>query len=394
MDFRFTEEQEEFRKTVRDFVKSELKAANFEVTSMGLVAPPSIEFSRKMAQKGWIGLTWPVEYGGKAGSYVDKMIMLEELFKYQAPVGYHFLADRQVGPAIMHFGTDWQKAYFLPGIVKADDGMLFCLLFSEPDAGSDLAAVSTTARKDGDYYVLNGQKVWNSEAHEADFGWLLARTDLDESAPRHMSCSEFILDMTLPGITVRPIINMAGEHSFNEVFLDDVRVHEKYLVGTKNAGFKQIMAQMDYERAGIERLLQNYPIYSELMDHVRRLGPAEKSGDRYAWLKDQLARLEIDQHVGRLLCYYTAWMVDQGQKPTSQAAMCKAFCTQYEQRLNDLAMQIIGPASQIRQESAYSPFAVDLAGCYLWGPSYTLQGGSVEILKNIVALRGLGMPRK
>ncbi len=183
MDFRFNREQEEFRQEVREFVNSELAPRSFSVNSRGLVAERSIEFSRKMAKKGWIGLTWPKEYGGQGRGYVDKMILYEELFRVQAPVGYHFLAERQVGPALMEFGSEWQKEFFLPRIVRADEGVMFCLLFSEPNAGSDLVAVSTSARKSGDYYIINGQKVWTSEAHLADYGWVLAKTHLDKSIP-------------------------------------------------------------------------------------------------------------------------------------------------------------------------------------------------------------------
>ncbi|MFC1895632.1 acyl-CoA dehydrogenase family protein [Thermodesulfobacteriota bacterium] len=390
----FTEEQERFRQEVRDFVQAEIRAGTFTPSVTDLVGTLSQEFSRKMAERGWIGLTWPREYGGQARSYVDKMIMNEELMKVKAPIGYHFAADRQVGPAIMAFGSDWQKEYFLPRIVRADDGINFCLLFSEPDAGSDLANVSSRAEKDGDFYVINGQKVWTSGGHVASYGWMLAKTNPDSSVPKHQTCSEFIMDMKSPGITIRPIINMAGEHNFNEVFFDDVKIHRKYLVGQENAGFKQIMAQMDYERAGIERLLQNYPIYEHLMRHVKEMDKNENGGAFYSWVRDQVAQLEIEHNVGRLLCYYTAWVVDQGRKPSSEAALTKAFCTQYEQRLNDVATKVLGPASQIRTKAKWSAFGGHLATSYLWAPSYTLQGGSVEVLKNIVALRGLGLPRR
>ena len=276
---------------------------------------------------------------------------------------------------------------------SADEGIQFCLLFSEPNAGSDLSAVSTKAVKDGDTYIINGQKIWNSEAHNADWGWLLARTHFDGAIPKHRACSEFIVDMKTPGITVRPIINGADQHSFNEVFFDDVKIEQRYLVGQENAGFKQIMAQMDYERTGMERLLQNYPIYKLLIDYVKQMSKEGDSKAFYCWARDQVAQLEIEHQIGRLLCYHTAWIIDQGKKPSSQAAMAKAFCTQHEQRVNDIATKIVGPVSQIREDAEWSPFPVDLATCYLWGPSYTLQGGSTEILKNIVAFRGLGLPR-
>jgi alkylation response protein AidB-like acyl-CoA dehydrogenase len=390
MRFTFTEEQEKFRQEVRDFLREELEAGNFSTHTSSLVGSLSRDLSSKMAERGWIGMTWPKEYGGQGRSYVDKMILNEELFKVQAPIGYHFMADRQVGPAIMKFGSDWQKEDFLPRIVNAGEDIDFCLLFSEPNAGSDLASVATKAEKDGDYYVINGQKVWTSGGHHASYGWLLAKTDFDSSVPRHLTCSEFILDMRSPGVTTRPIINIVGAHSFNEVFLDDVRIHKKYLVGQENEGFKQIMAQMDYERAGIERLMQNYPIYERLMRHVRQIDRDGGDGGYYLQVRDSIAQLEIEFNIGRLLCYYTAWLVDNDRP------MSSPYCTQYEQRLNDIAMRILGPISQIKGGGQWtpSPFIEDLVEAYLWAPSYTLQGGSVEVLKNIVALRGLGLPRK
>jgi len=153
------------------------------------------------------------------------------------------------------------------------------------------------------------------------------------------------------------------------------------------------MAQMDYERAGMERLVQNYPILEQLKDYVKKMGEEGARPEFYSWAKDQVAQLVIEFSAGRLLCYYTAWIVDQGRRPSSEAAMAKAFCTQYEQRLNDVATKILGPASQIKGNTTWAPIPLDVATSYLWGPSYTLQGGSVEILKNIVAQRGLGLPR-
>jgi len=394
MRFTFTEEQNKFRQEVRDFLNAELKAGTFVERSGGLAEGSSQEFSRKISRRGWIGMTWPPKYGGHGRTNIEKAILVEEFFKVQAPVAYHFLCDRQIGPSIIHFGSEWQKEYFLPRFIRADDNIKFCLLFSEPNAGSDLVNVATTATKEGDFYVLRGQKAWTSSAHEADYGWLLARTKFDSSVPRHESCSQFIVDMKAPGVTIRPIINMAGYHSFNEVFLDEVKVDRKFMVGQENEAFKQIMVQMDYERAGMERLVQNYPIYEKLLNHVKEMGKTQRGDPFYNWARDVVAQLEIEFNIGRLLCYYTAWTIDQGRRPTSEAALMKAYCNQYEQRLNDLSTLVFGPASQIREGSPWALYAGEIADCYLWSPSYTLQGGSVEVLKNIVALRRLELPRK
>lgn len=393
MDFTFTAEQEKFRQEVRSFLEAELAAGTFTIAGNELVGPSSIEFSRKMAQRGWIGMTWPKAYGGQERSYVDKMILFEETCRFHAPIGYHFMADRQVGPALIKHGSEWQKEFYLPRIVKAEENTSFCLLYSEPNAGSDLVSITTSAVEDGDYYVINGQKIWTTFADRSDWGWLLVKTEFDEKVPRHQTCSEFLLDMKTPGVTIRPIINMAGEEGFNEVFLDNVRIHKKYLVGQKNAGFKQIMSQIDYERAGIERLMQNYPVYEELLRYVKRMDRSGTNAAYYSWVRDQIAQVEIEFNAGRLLCYSTAWTIDQGRPATSQAALSKIYCTRFEQRLNDLATRVIGPVSLLRMQPEFSSLAVDVAASYLWGPGYTLQGGTVEILKGIVAQRGLGLPR-
>ena len=274
-----------------------LTPGNFVTRCQGLAESSSQEFSKKFAQKGWIGITWPKEYGGQGRTYVEKAILVEEYMKVQAPVAYHHLSDRQIGPSIIHFGSPWQKEYFLPRFVKAEPGMRFCLLFSEPNAGSDLVNVSTTALKDGEKCIITGQKVWTSAGHVSDYGWLLARTTVDNAVPRHLSCSQFIMPMNLPGVTVRPIINAAGAHSFNEVFFEDVRLDKKYLVGEVNDGFKQIMAQMDYDVSGFDRLLQNYPVFVSLKEYVKEMRTQAK-GSFYEWARDQVAQLEIELNIG------------------------------------------------------------------------------------------------
>lgn len=388
MNFGFTETQRKFREEVRAFLEEELSKGSFRVRSNGWVEGYSPEFSRKVAERGWIGITWPKEYGGQGRSYVDRAIMMEEFLGYQAPIAFHFLGDRQVGPALIHFANDELKKEYLPQIRAGQ--LSFCLLFSEPDAGSDLVSAKTSAREDGDYYVINGQKVWTSGGHRAQLGWLLARTD--PQAPKHKGLSEFIIDMKTPGITVRPLINIVGVHSFNEVFFDEVRIPKRNLVGEKNRGFYQIMAQMDYERAGLERLMQNYPLYMHILDYVKTHQQNGKPLSKKPSIRNSLAQLEVEYSVGRLFCYYVAWVLDQGRIPNLEAAMCKAYCTQYEKRLSDLATRILGPYGQILPGSKGVPLDGEAAECYLWSPSYTIQGGSVEVLKNIVATRGLGLP--
>ena len=392
MDFDFTEGQKSFREEIRQFLNSELEQGNFKPKQNACVDGFSAEFSRKLSKKGWIGLTWPKAYGGKGQSYIDRLIFLEEMLKAQAPIAFHFLAERQVGPALIHFGSDELQKEFLPKIINAE--ISFCLLFSEPDAGSDLVSVRTTAVDKGDYYVINGQKVWTTIGHMADFGWLLAKTNADPNLPKHKTLSEFIIGMRDPGVIVQPLINMAGVHSFNEVFLEDVKVPKKFLVGKKDNGFDQIMEQVVYERAGIERLMQNYSVKEYLLEYVK----TKKKNGRYLWedpiVRNLIATLEIEFNIGRLLCYNVAWIIDQGKIPNYEASLCKVFCTQYEKKLSDVATQIMELYGQLLPGSKWAPYDGIVAESYLWSPSYTLQGGTVEILKNIIALRGIKLRTK
>lgn len=392
MDFSFSSEQKAFQREIQDFLKVELEQESFKPRQNAWIEGFSREFSQKMSKKGWIGLSWPKDYGGRGRGYVDRTILIEEMLKAQAPIAFHFMADRQVGPALIRFGSDELRKEFLPKIANAE--ISFCLCFSEPDAGSDLASLRTTAIEQGDHFIINGQKVWSSGAHLADFGWLLARTNHEASLPKHKGLSEFILDMKAPGVGIRPIFNMAGVHSFNEVFLEDVKIPKNRLVGEKDKGFYQIMQQMVYERAGIERLMQNYPVKRNLIDYAK----TTKKNCRYLSedpiVRNDLAALETEFNVGRLLCYYVAWIIDKGRIPNYEASICKVFCTKYEQKLSDIATQVMGLYGQLLPGSKSALYGGLAAESYLWSPSFTLQGGTVEILKNIIALRGLNLKTK
>lgn len=386
MDFRFTEEQERFRAEVRDFLEEELRKGFFEVQTDSWLGAFSSEFSRKVGERGWIGLTWPKEYGGKGVSYLDRLVYTEEMLRYGAPVAAHWMADRQVGPCIIRFGSEEQKKELLPRIVRGE--IYFGLGMSEPEAGSDLASLKTRAVEDGDEFIIDGQKVWTSWAHHADYLYLVARTD--PNAPKHKGISEFLLDMKLPGITVRPLIDMTGAHHFNEIFFDGVRIPKTALIGEKNRGWYQIAAQLDYERAGIERLMGNYPAYKAIMDYTLE---ARRKGEAVGpMVRHRLAELAVEYEVGRLLCYRVAWVLTQGRIPNYEAAMAKFYCTEWEQRLANAALQILGPYGQLLPGSKGALLKGIMARAYLFSPGHTLGAGTSEVLRNVVALRGLGLP--
>ncbi|MDY6971981.1 MAG: acyl-CoA dehydrogenase family protein, partial [Thermodesulfobacteriota bacterium] len=272
MDFSFTEKQIQLQEEVKAFLEEEKAKGEYEFGANCFLELRSQEFSKRVAEKGWIGVAWPKEFGGQGLGYTERIIVLEEMFRMGAPVALHYLADRQVGPGIIHFGSDFLKKKFLPKILNAD--VSFCLLFSEPDAGSDLANCRTMAVDKGDHYVINGQKVWTTGGHHADYGWALVKTVNDPDVSRYNSFSEIIVDMKSPGVTVRPIINIVGVHSFNEVFFDNVKVGKEYLIGKSGNGFRQIMTNLDYERSSIDRLMQNHVVKDRLLEYVKntRLG--------------------------------------------------------------------------------------------------------------------------
>lgn len=387
MDFAFSQKQEKFRGEVKYFLEEELAKGTFKTKSNGAFPDEgSAKFSRKIAAKGWMGITWPEEYGGAGRSYLDRVILMEELLKVQAPLMYHFFAERQIGPSLMHFGSDELKQEFLPKIVNAE--ISFCLGLSEPDAGSDVGAVSTTAKLDGDYYTINGQKTWTTNAHNADYIWVLVITDPE--GPKYKNLSEIIVDINLPGVTVRPLYNMIGVHCFNEVFFDNVKVHKRYLSGKENKGFYQALSQVDYERAGIERLMQNYPVLKNLRSYVKN----DSSLSSDTLIRDKMAHIETEFEIGKLLCYNVASIIDQGIIPNKEAALSKCFCTRFEQKLGDLATNILGVYGQVMPGFSEIPFDGDMAESYLWNPSVTIQGGASEVLKGIIATRGLGMTFK
>jgi alkylation response protein AidB-like acyl-CoA dehydrogenase len=380
MDFALTVEQQAFRQEIRDFLAREVAPSS--VTEDGWIVGFSREFSRKLGERGWIGLTWPKKYGGQERSYLDRVVLTEELLRAGAPVAAHWLGDRQVGPALLAYGSEEQKAEILPRVTKGE--IVFCLGMSEPGAGSDLASLRTKAVEEGDYFSLTGQKIWTSFAHVADYAYLVARTDVN--APKHKGISEFLIDMSTPGVMVRPLVDITGEHHFNEVFFDNVRVEKKWLIGEKNRGWYQIASQLDYERSGIERLLSNYPLFRDTVRYARERGLTKDP-----LVRNQLAQLHIELDMGRFMVYKVAWLLSQGQVPNHEAAMAKCFCTEVEQRIAQTVSGLLGDYAVLLPGSPAAHLSGRAAREYLYAPAYTIQGGTSDVLRNIMAIRGLGL---
>lgn len=380
MDFALTPEQQAFRQEIRAFLASEVPPD--ATTEDGWIVGFSREFSLKLGERGWIGLTWPKKYGGQERSYLDRVILTEELLRAGAPVAAHWLGDRQVGPALLAYGSEEQKAEILPRVTKGE--IVFCLGMSEPGSGSDLASLRTKAVEEGDYFSLTGQKIWTSFAHVADYAYLVARTD--PNAPKHKGISEFLIDMKTPGITVRPLVDITGQHHFNEVFFDNVRIEKKWLIGEQNRGWYQIASQLDYERSGIERLLSNYPLFRDAVRYAQEQGLTNDP-----LVRNQLAQLQIELDVGRFMVYKLAWFLSKGMAPNYEAAMAKCFCTEVEQRIAQTISHLLGDYAVLLPGSPAARLAGRAAQEYLYAPAYTIQGGTSNVLRNIMAIRGLGL---
>jgi len=383
MDFGFTEEQNKFRQEVRNFLEDEIKKGYWEPACDAWIQGFDPGFSKRVAQRGWIGLTWPKEYGGQGLSYIDRLILTEEMLRYGAPAACHWFADRQIGGSIVTYGTDEQKRELLPKIIAGE--AYIGLGMSETEAGCDLASLQTRAIEDGDNYIINGQKTWTSGGSFVNYFYLLARTDPE--APKHRGISEFIIPADLPGTNRIPMIDITGTEAWNDVFFDEVRVPKKCLIGEKNRGFLQALQQLDYERSGMERLMGNYPLFDAIVQFTKENKLSQKPV-----IRNKLAQLQIEFEVGRLLIYRVALVMDEGRAPNREAAMSKAYSTAFEQRLANAAMEVLGPYGQLVSDSKLAPIRGLAVHSYLGSKGYSLQAGTSEILKNILATRGLGLP--
>ena len=388
MDFGLSEEQRKLRQEVSDFLEEELRQGLWQPSCDAWIMAYDPAFTKRVAQTGWIGLTWPKEYGGQGRSFIDRLILTEEMLRYGAPAACHWFADRQIGGAIVRYGTEEQRGELLPIILKGE--AYVGLGMSEPEAGSDLASLKTRAIEDGDDYIIDGQKVWTSGGSRMNWIYLVARTDPD--APKHRGISEFFFQTGLPGVDVRPIVDITGGVHFNEVFFDSVRVPKKYLIGEKNRGFYQILHQLDYERSGMERLMANYPLFEALIQYAKETKRNGKPLAEEPVIRSKLAQLKIELEIGRLHMYRVAVVMDEGRAPNWESSMSKVYGTAFEQRLASMAMEIAGLHGQLSPESKWAPMSGMAYHSYLSSKGYSLQAGTSEVLKNILALRKFGLP--
>ncbi|MGB5926089.1 MAG: acyl-CoA dehydrogenase family protein [Dehalococcoidia bacterium] len=396
MDFRFTEDEEAFRREVRQWLQEEipqrwieLDPGIWEETEQSWTL--AREFQRKLGEKGWLAPAYPKEYGGLELSHMKRLILAEELAYNRTPISIEEeITVNWVGPSIMLFGTEKQKKDYLTKIAKGD--IIFCLGYSEPNAGSDLASLQTRAVEAGDEYVINGQKTWCSYGHLADYCWLAARTDPDAS--RHEGISIFIVDMKTPGITVRPLINILNRHSFNEVFFDDVRIPEENLVGQKNKGWYQLVIALDFERSSIGYAAGNQRIIEELVKYAKE---STRNGEPLAndpLIRNELAQLVVENEVARMMAYRIAWMFSKGLHPSYESSMSMVFVSEVMRRTANTGMRILGHYGELDRDSKWAVMNARIMRMCLSSLSIGVGGGSNEIQRNIIAIRGLGLPRR
>ncbi|MFK7918117.1 MAG: acyl-CoA dehydrogenase family protein [Ilumatobacter sp.] len=365
MEFTWTDEQIELRQQARNVAREAVERHGRHNDSW--INGFSKDFAKEMAALGWIGMTWPVEFGGGGRDPIDRLIVGEELIAAGAPLAAMWFADRQMGPTLINYGTSDQQAEFLPGMLSGDT--TWCIGMSEPDAGSDLAALATSAVRDGNEFVINGQKIWTSFGESADYCYLICRTDA--SGPPHRGISEIIVPMDTPGIEVRPITDMTTNRHFCEVWFTEVRVPVANLVGVEGAAFKQTMAQLEHERGGIDRLVSNRALYEIAAEHADRTDPV---------VRQEMARIETGYILGRILVTREVLR----QAPAGFSAATKCFCTEHQQTVASFVARSLGPSATLWD---------DIGKGLAYDPAYTIMGGTSNVMRNILGERVLGLPR-
>jgi alkylation response protein AidB-like acyl-CoA dehydrogenase len=346
------------------------------------------EFLKKIVAKDWLKISWPEKAGGFSYSNMEQAIYDERMSYYRAPRSSS-IATGIVAPMLLRVGTEAQQKTWLPRIASGEITMW--LGYSEPGAGSDLGSVRTLAVEDGDDYVLNGQKCWSSGAHKADYSWMIVRTDPD--ARKHRGMSYFIVDNNSPGITMRPVINILGDHSFNEVFLDNVRVPKENLIGEKNKGFYHLMTALDYERVTLVGIGGFRRMFEELVDYVKDNSHNGQPLAQNQSIREKLAEIATNIEIGYMLFWRTAEMLDKGQDPNVESSTLKLMATELARDMAEAAMEILGPYGQLTAPSNWTPIRGMVARGFLESISATIGAGTSEVQRNIIAQRGLGLPR-
>lgn len=336
-------------------------------------------FSEKLAAKGWVAMTWPKRYGGHERSALERYVVLEELLAAGAPVAAHWIADRQSGPTLMKFGTERQKADILPRIAAGK--CFFCIGMSEPDAGSDLAAVRMLARKVEGGYVVNGTKLWTSFGHRAHYMILFCRTD--PASQRQEGTSQFLVDLATPGISIKPIVDISGSHHFNEVHFTDVFLPDDAIIGAPGNGWQQVTSELALERSGPERFLSSFELLVRLVAWLQSRPESQVEPQAEALVGRLVAHLAVLRRLSRSV----ATLLENGENPGLQAAIVKDLGATLEQEMPEVIRHVLALEPMVESPD---PAAAVLAQLILSAPGFSLRGGTREILRGIIA-RGLGL---
>jgi len=388
-------EEAAFRKEVQEFIDKEAPklgrdAGGTELEQMVSGFMSSQGWFKKLADRGWVVPAWPKEYGGAGMTVMQQFIYNEEMALHRAPrPGHLIIGVGMAGPTIITHGTEDQKKRFLPGLARAED--VWCQLYSEPEAGSDLASLQMKATKDGDDYLLNGTKIWTTMAHMAKYAICLARTDPE--APKHRGISYFIVDMKTPGIDIRPPVNMVGTHEFNQVFMDNVRVPKENLVGEENRGWYVGVTTLDFERSSIGSSIGARQNVEGIVGFAK-----EHRAEPFSKLDSPVIRMEfadrlIETEVAQMLSYRVISMQSRGLVPNHEASLLKLYTTEMNQRIARTGMKLIGLYGTLGRGEERAPRQGGFAGTFLRSIANTIEGGTSEIQRNVIAQRGLGLPR-
>jgi alkylation response protein AidB-like acyl-CoA dehydrogenase len=391
MDFEFTEREEGFRKEVRVWLErnlpDDLRGKAFAASRADVREVRRLRaWQKTMAEAGYVGMDWPVEFGGRGAPITEMVILYQEMARAESPQIVNRGGVSMLGPTLMKLGTPAQQKRFLPRILTADD--LWCQGFSEPNAGSDLANLQTRAVLDGDDFLVNGQKVWTSMGHVADWCFLLVRTD--PTGAKHKGISFLLVDMKTPGITVRPLRQITGEAEFNETFFDNVRVPKENLVGKVNEGWSVAITTLAYERD-----LLTFIRHISLRNALHRLVKLTRSRGRNTdpVVRQKIAELWIGEQALQLNGYRSLTKILRGGAPGPEGSTSKLFWSQLDQELALAATQIIGPYSQIAEGSPWAPDDGQWQFYELLARGSGIRAGTTEILRNILGERVLGLPK-
>jgi alkylation response protein AidB-like acyl-CoA dehydrogenase len=391
MDFDFTPEQEAFRKEVRAWLEAnlpdELRGHAFASSRADVEEVRKLRaWQKTMAEAGYVGMDWPREFGGRGATIVEMVILYQEMARAESPQLLNRGGVSMLGPTLMKYGTPAQQQRFLRKILTAEE--LWCQGFSEPNAGSDLANLQTRAVLDGDHFVVNGQKVWTSMGHVADWCFLLVRTD--PAAAKHKGISFLLVDMKTPGITVRPLRQMTGEAEFNETFFDNVRVPAQNLVGKINEGWGVAITTLAYER-DLLTFIRHISLRNALHRLVRLVRERGRAADPV--IRQKVAALWIGEQALQLNAYRSLTRLLRGGQPGPEGSISKLFWSHLDQELAQVATEVLGPASQLGEDSPWAPDEGQWQFYALLAQASGIRAGTTEILKNILGERVLGLPK-